>query len=231
MRIQSLGSARLYLGNCQEILPLLEQIDAVVTDQPYGMNYKINARSWDNEGLDSLKPFKMEKRGAIIGDDKPFDPEPFLRFPKLAFFGANKCAHALPAGGRWIVWDKRRDSKPDDHSDCELIWTNVPGADRIHRQKWRGIVREGEENVSRSRKLHPNQKPVALMTFVLEQIGAKAGDLIFDPFMGSGSTGIAALRMGMKFIGAEIDPDHFETAHRRISEALAIPQAQRDDAT
>lgn len=58
-------SARLYLGNCQEVLPLLEQIDALVTDQPYGMNYKINARSWNNEGLDGLKPFRMEKRGAI----------------------------------------------------------------------------------------------------------------------------------------------------------------------
>lgn len=125
---------------------------APVTDQPYGMNYKINARSWNNEGLDGLKPFRMEKKPGIIGDDQPFDPAPFLVYRKVAFFGANKCAHALPAGGRWIVWDKRRDSKPDDHSDCELVWTNVPGADRIHRQKWRGIVREGEENISRSRK-------------------------------------------------------------------------------
>jgi site-specific DNA-methyltransferase (adenine-specific) len=220
--------AQLYLGDCRELLPSLERIDALVTDQPYGMNYKINARSWNNEGLDGLKPFRMEKRGAIVGDDQPFDPSPFLQFPKVAFFGANKCSHKLPAGGRWIVWDKRRDSKPDDHSDCELIWTNMPGADRIHRQKWRGIVREGEENISRSRKLHPNQKPVALMTFVLEQIGAKAGDVILDPFMGSGSTGVAALRMGMRFIGIEVDPEHFETASNRIaaeqfSSAVASP--------
>ncbi len=207
----------LYLGDCREILPTLGKIDALVTDQPYGMNYKINARSWQNEGLDALKPWKMEKRGAIAGDDLPFDPAPFLSFPKVAFFGANKCAHALPAGGRWIVWDKRRDSKPDDHSDCELIWTNKPGADRIHRQKWRGIIREGEENCSRSRKLHPNQKPVALMAFVLEQIGAKLGDTILDPFMGSGSTGVASVRAGMRFVGIELDPGHFETALRRLS--------------
>lgn len=212
----------LYRGNCHDLLPLLGKVDAVVTDQPYGMNYKINARSWNNEGLDGLKPFQMKKRAGIIGDDKPFDPAPFLAFPKVAFFGANKCAHVLPAGGRWIVWDKRRDSTPDDHSDCELIWTNVPGADRIHRQKWRGIVREGEENVSRSRKLHPNQKPVALMTFVLEQIGAKSGDIIMDPFMGSGSTGIAAIRCGMRFVGAEIDPEHFEVARSRIMAELAL---------
>lgn len=201
-----------------------ENVAALVTDQPYGMNYKINARSWNNAGLDALKPFKMAKRGAIVGDDKPFDPAPFLAFPKVAFFGANKCAHALPPGGRWIVWDKRRESKPDDHSDCELVWTNVPGADRIHRQKWRGIVREGEENTSRSKKLHPNQKPVALMTFVLEQIGAKAGDLIFDPFMGSGSTGVAALRMGMRFVGIEIDEAHFAVALKRLQSELATEQ-------
>jgi len=212
----------LYLGDWRDWLPEVSNAAAIVTDQPYGMNYKINARSWNNEGLDGLKPFQMKKRAGIIGDDKPFDPAPFLIFPKVAFFGANKCAHVLPAGGRWIVWDKRRDSTPDDHSDCELIWTNVPGADRIHRQKWRGIVREGEENTARSRKLHPNQKPVALMTFVLEQIGAKPGDLIVDPFMGSGSTGIAAARMGMRFAGIELDPAHFETARTRFAAELSL---------
>lgn len=215
-RVEIAGDATIYLGDCRELLTTLGHVDALVTDQPYGMNYTINARSWQNEGLDALKPFKMEKRGPIVGDEQAFDPAPFLTFPKVAFFGANKCAHALPQGGRWIVWDKRRDSKPDDHSDCELVWTNRPGADRIHRQKWRGIVREGEENCSRSRKLHPNQKPVALMTFVLEQIGAKRGDVIFDPFMGSGSTGVAAIRMGMKFVGIEIDASHFEIALQRL---------------
>lgn len=215
--IEIIGSATLYLGDCKLLLPSLDQrIDALVTDQPYGMGYKVNARAWRNEGLKTSKCMTMEKRESIVGDEQPFDPTPFLVFPKIVFFGANKCAHRLPPGGRWIVWDKRRDSKPDDHSDCELIWTNVSGADRIHRQKWRGIVREGEENIARSRKLHSNQKPVALMTFVLEQIGAKRGDTILDPFMGSGSTGIAALRMGMKFVGMEIDTLHYATACARI---------------
>ena len=152
----TIGRATLYHADCRAILPMLSGVDALVTDQPYGINYEISARSWNNEGLDGLKPFQMDKRPAIEGDDQPFDPAPFLIFPKLAFFGANHCSHALPPGGRWIVWDKRRDSRPDDHSDCELVWTNVPGADRIHRQKWRGLVREGEENTANSRKLHPN---------------------------------------------------------------------------
>lgn len=223
-RVETMGAATLYLGDCRALLPLIGNVDALVTDQPYGMNYTVNARNNRGHGLKATGATIQEKRAPIVGDDRPFDPEPFLIFPKVAFFGANKCAHALPLGGRWIVWDKRRDSKPDDHSDCELVWTNVPGADRIHRQKWRGVVREGEENCSRSKKLHPNQKPVALMLFVLEQIGAKPGDMILDPFMGSGSTGVAALRAGMRFVGIEISEDHFETALRRMREEAAAPQ-------
>lgn len=217
MKLITLGDAALYLGDCLQMWPALTIADALVTDQPYGINYEISARNWRADGLDATKPWKMPKRAAIKGDDTPFDPAPWLGFKKIAFFGANHCASRLPPGGRWIVWDKRRDSKPDDHSDCELIWTNVPGADRIHRQKWRGIVREGEENCSNSRKLHPNQKPVALMMFVLGQLGLKAGDLVCDPYMGSGSTGIAAIRMGLRFIGCEIDAAHFETALARFA--------------
>lgn len=218
IRTETIGAATLYLADCRSILADL-RADALVTDQPYGIDYKVNARGGRGKhtGLVTQIDMTTDFRGAIEGDDEPFDPEPFLAFRKMAFFGANHCAYALPPGGRWIVWDKRRDSKPDDHSDCELIWTNVPGADRIHRQKWRGIVREGEENISRSRKLHTNQKPVALMTFILEQIGARPGDTILDPFMGSGSTGIAALRMGMRFVGVEKAPEHFETACRRFA--------------
>lgn len=221
-RIVQIGeSVTLCLGDCRAVMHELSGIDAIVTDQPYGINYTVNARSWHNKGLKDLKPWADAGAAPIAGDDLPFDPEPFLAFPKVAFFGANHCAHALPPGGRWIVWDKRRDSAPDDHSDCELVWTNVPGADRIHRQKWRGIVREGEENISRGgRKLHRNQKPVALMAFVIEQIGIQPGHLVCDPFMGSGSPGVAAVRMGMRFIGIEIDPGHFDVACHRLDGEL-----------
>jgi len=213
------GDATLYLGDCREILPTLSA-DACVSDPPYGIGYEINARSWQNEGLDALKPWEMQKRPAIQGDDQPFDPAPLLRFGKVAIFGANHM-NGLPAGkNKWIVWDKRRDSKPDDHSDCELVWTNAAGALRIHRQKWRGIVREGEENVANSRKLHPNQKPVALLEFIFNEIGVKPGDTVIDPYMGSGSTGVVALRRGLKFIGIEIDPDYYAAAQNRMSKGI-----------
>jgi site-specific DNA-methyltransferase (adenine-specific) len=217
MTSRVIGAAVLLHGDCYALLPqLVANGTALVTDQPYGVGYRISARNKTEDGLKAAGRMQMDKRDAIKGDDQPFDPAPFLEFKKIAFFGANKCASRLPEGGRWIVWDKRRDSAPDDHSDCELIWTNVPGADRIHRQKWRGVVREGEENCSRSKKLHPNQKPVALMSFIFEQLALKLGDIVVDPFMGSGSTGVAAVRAGMKFIGVEYEAEHFETACARL---------------
>lgn len=209
-------SAVIYHGDAREILPSLAGIDALVADPPYGINYSISARSWQNEGLIALKPWKTEKRPPIIGDTQPFDVRPFLIFPKVALFGANHYDF-LPVGGKWIIWDKRRDSTPDDHSDCELVWTNVPGADRIHRQKWRGIVREGEENCSRSRKLHPNQKPVALIEFIFNELGITQGETVCDPYLGSGSTGVVSLRRGNPFIGIDIDEGRCEIAAKRLS--------------
>lgn len=220
------GRVSLFLGDCRQILPKLNREGmALVSDPPYGIGYSISARKWQNEGLDSLEPWEMEKRPPIEGDNEPFDPVPFIGFKTVALFGANHMA-GLPTGGRWIVWDKRRESKSDDHSDCELVWTNVPGADRIHRQKWRGIVREGEENCSRSLKLHPNQKPVALISFIFDQVGIGAKDTVIDPFMGSGSTGIVAIRRGNPFIGIEIVPEHFKVARNRLEAEAA--QAQLD---
>lgn len=212
-----IGGATLFCGDCYEIMARegFPEADALVADPPYGIKYEVNARSWQNEGLTALKPWEMEKRPAIHGDDKPFDCAPFVTsFGKVALFGANYM-QGLPRG-KWLVWDKRRESNPDDHSDCEFIWLSKVGADRIHRQKWRGIVREGEENCSRSRKLHPNQKPVALIGRIFDELGVEPDDVVLDPFMGSGSTGVVALRRGHRFIGIEKDTGHFETACRRL---------------
>lgn len=215
-------SYTLHHADCMTLLAELPRDAIVLMDQPYGINYRVNERR-DRAGLKTEKLLDTEKRAAIHGDAQPFDPRPWLEFARVAMFGAEH-VEGLPAGGRWIVWDKRRGTTPDDHPDCEMVWTNVRGASRIHRQLWRGICREGEENVSRSRKLHPNQKPVALLDFILTQLGAKPGDTVIDPYMGSGSTGVAALRRGLKFIGIEIDPTHFETARVRLeNEQRDIP--------
>lgn len=218
-RVETIGAATLYLGDCLDVVPKLLACDALVSDPPYGIGYKVNRRGPRGRGrlLKGMRETVTDSVGPIAGDDRPFDPYPWLSAPRLAFFGANNFAHRLPKGGRWIVWDKRDGMAADDHADAELIWTNVPGVVRIHRQKWRGVVRAGEENCSRSKKLHPNQKPVALMGFILGQIGAPWAATISDPYMGSGSTGVAAVRKGFKFIGCEIDPKYFQVAVDRLA--------------
>jgi site-specific DNA-methyltransferase (adenine-specific)/modification methylase len=216
-RVERIGDATLYLGDSSAMVDdLLAVADILLGDPPYGKGYKVNARRSRATPLDAIASTRSEAAPAIHGDDQPFDPEPWLSPKMTALCGANHFSSRLPDGGRWIVWDKRRHMTPDDHSDCELVWTNRPGADRIHRQVWRGLVREGEENCSNSKKLHQNQKPIALMDFVLDQLGAEPGQTVVDPWMGSGTVGVAAIRRGLRYIGVEIDPMHFETACGRL---------------
>lgn len=208
-----IGNCDLFLADCKTVLAGLPFGGVLVTDPPYGIGYKVNSRPPRDTGL---LPHPTLPQEPIHGDSEAFDPSHLMgRFSRMAIFGGNHM-DGLPAGGRTIIWDKRRDSKPDSHSDCEICWTNVPGADRIHRQKWRGMIREGEENLSRSRKLHRNQKPVALLDFVFDQIGVQRGQIVVDPYMGSGSTGVVAIRRGNPFVGIEIDPHHFEVAVDRL---------------
>jgi site-specific DNA-methyltransferase (adenine-specific)/modification methylase len=157
---------------------------------------------------------------AIIGDDKPFDPALLLRYPKVVIFGGNHFGSRLPDASKWIVWDKREETTPDDNADCEMAWTNLKGPARIHRQLWRGICRRGEENVSTgASRLHPTQKPIALMEFCILQCKLQPASTILDPYMGSGPTGVAAVRRGHNFIGCEIEPAYFHTACKRIDDA------------
>jgi site-specific DNA-methyltransferase (adenine-specific) len=218
MRKKQIGDATIYLGDALEIAPQLNGIDAVVSDPPYGISAKTDNRDR------SRRPLKGSVTTAhsfpkIIGDEHPFNPAPWLSYRHVILWGGNHYAYALPQSSKWLIWDKRRDTTPDDNADCELAWTNLKGVARIHRQLWRGICREGEENISRSGpKLHPSQKPVALMSFCLQQLPPVSG-AILDPYMGSGSTGIACIRLGIPFIGIEIDQHYFELACKRISDA------------
>jgi site-specific DNA-methyltransferase (adenine-specific)/modification methylase len=212
MRVETIGNATLYLGDCREILPTLE-IGALVCDPPYGMAYKSNY----NKGI--ARADLVRKSGdfaPIAGDESPFDPAHLLAIGvPTVLWGANFFADRLPAGNKWLTWDKLAGKTPTPSaSDVEHAWTSERGPSRIFTHLWRGIMRAGEENVSRSPKLHPNQKPVALMSWCLEQV--KFTGPVCDAYMGSGSTGIACMRAGIPFIGIESDPDHFETALRRL---------------
>ena len=205
----------LYLGDCEDILPQITQANVVVTDPPYGIGYRSNHNS-SRRGT-WAKWVRHENLPGIMGDDAPLDPTPILalNLPTI-IFGGNYCADRLPASRCWIVWDKRDGIGPNNQADCELAWTNLDKPSRIHRQMWSGLLRAGEENVSRGAKLHPHQKPVALMVTCIDYVGPGT---VLDPYMGSASTAIAAIRRGRPFIGIEKDPSYFELACRRIDEA------------
>jgi len=206
MRIEKIGNATLYLGDCMDILPTLPKVDAVITDPPYGISLKTD--------YSTLKR-NIKKYNPIFGDDKEFLPKPYLDIGvPCAFFGADHFHHLLPAGGTWHIWDKRPNSKSNMFADFESWWTSWnSGPSRIFRYQWICGVNPG---VALERIDHPTVKPVPVMTTVI--IGTNF-QTILDPFMGSGTTGVACAQMGRNFIGIEREPAYFDIACRRIEQA------------
>lgn len=218
-KVEQIGNCTLYLGDCREIIPHLTGVDSIISDPPYGINYRSNHNS-SRRGK-WARWVRNENMPGIVGDDEPLNPQQLLELDvPTVIFGGNYCADQLPASRCWIIWDKRDGIKPNKQADCEMAWTNLDKPSRIHRQMWSGLLRAGEENIARQQKEHPHQKPVALMSFCVDYVG---GDVVLDPYMGSGSTGVACVRRGKSFIGIEVDPTYFDAACRRIAEAYAQP--------
>jgi site-specific DNA-methyltransferase (adenine-specific)/modification methylase len=207
-RVERIGDATLYLGDCRDVLPTLSGVDAVVTDPPYGIGH-IKGTSGNG---------KHDRRNSdrIMGDDVSFNPVPWLGFPDVLLFGADHYAFALPRG-RWLIWDKLDGvSSFDSFSDVEVAWLNRPGAARIFRHLWKGICQASGKDEGRD---HPTQKPVPLMEWCLSfTVGT-----VLDPFMGSGTTGVACARLGRRFIGVEINENYFNIAVKRIEQAYRQP--------
>lgn len=215
-----IGNAELWHGDCREIISAIEHVDALIADPLYGINLdKLTGTSrnrWNTTRRTNEYDFK------IIGDDRPFDPYPFIGFENVVLWGGNHYGSRLPDASCWLVWDKRDGSTSDHQADCELAWTNLKGPARLFSQKWRGMIRAGEENLSRGgARVHPTQKPVGLMLWAIALCKLDKGAMILDPFMGSGTTGIAAVRSGYRFTGIEIDRKYFDIACERIDREQA----------
>jgi site-specific DNA-methyltransferase (adenine-specific) len=208
-----IGNATLYRGDCMEVLPTLPKVDAVITDPPYGIGADKGAAmgGTDATGRYLRKPKQYE--GGWDAERPAADLiAAVVACGRVAIlWGGNYLADALPQGGRWLFWDKVN-SMPS-YSDGEMAWTSLPGvAVKKFTQCNNGLasLRDGERS-------HPTQKPVSLMAWCIEQAGRPAS--ILDPFMGSGTTGVAAMRMGLSFIGIERDAAYFDIACRRIEDA------------
>ena len=223
-----IGPCTLYLGDCLELLAAGEipKHAAIISDPPYGIGWQKHRgdghghRINNPEGAKANTSFKT-----IAGDDGPFDPRPWLAFTKVVLFGANHFAQRLPETGQWLCWDKSVGTGPaDSFVDGEFAWSSVRTTRNLFRHLWKGVIRDGQDAPSRQPKLHVSQKPVELMTWLIETARVRLGGLVCDPYMGSGSTGIAALQTGRRFIGIEIDPGHYHTAVERITRAWAAVQ-------
>lgn len=213
-RVKTIGDATLYLGDCREILPTLPRFDAVVTDPPYGIGE-------DGGRCRSRKVTRnptIQPKGNWDDETPPAEIFEAMRAcsQHQIIWGGNYFTDKLPPSKGWLYWQKLMGG---DFADGELAWTNRNKALREFTFSPKG----GDIN-SRFAKPneHPTQKPVELMTWCLTLI--PEASTILDPFMGSGTTGVAAIKLGRQFTGIEREPRYFEAACRRIEEAWKQPR-------
>jgi DNA modification methylase len=201
MRVETIGDAVLYLGDCREILPTLGKVDAVVTDPPYGIG----------AGRMSLGKWRTSQMPKGDWDNERADLSVVPDVPSI-IWGGNY--FDIPASRAFLIWDKGAGFRGRDFAECEMAWCSFDGNARVltYDPLARGDYRE---------KTHPTQKPVTVMKWCLGFL--PDASTILDPFMGSGTTGVACAKLGRKFIGIEIEPKYFGIACRRIEAAYKQP--------
>ena len=201
----TIGNAELWLGDCRDVLPLLPTLprfDAVITDPPFGLGDKMTGGTW---------AAKQAFREMPEWDCEAPNIDLLMTIAHMAqravIWGGNY--FGLPASRGWLVWDKA--NAVPTMADVELAWTNL---DRPAK-RFRGLVGRVEFG-------HPTQKPLDLMMWTIEQAGSPAR--VLDPFMGSGTTGVACANMGKAFTGIERERKYFDIACERIARAQAQGQ-------
>jgi len=206
-REERIGDCRLILGDCLEVMPHLEKVDAVVTDPPYGIGWKPRVNHQDQSWVDEITFNPAEIADAGL---------------EATIWGAEYLSPMLPPSKAWLTWVKRPlvgfSEDRRSYATTELAWTNK-GKSEFFPLVWDGGKRAGDQ--SNRTFCRPSQKPVELMEWCLRR--HRDAETILDPFMGSGTTLVACAKLGRKGIGIEIDPDYFEIACKRVEEAYRQP--------
>ena len=261
-RILADGRATLYRGDSLELLRagVFGKLGAIVSDPPYGIGFQHSGGG--GAGLSGLESGHKKNLDKIHGDDESFDPMPWVEAapisrrdasqkesPIILLWGANNYMQDLPRNtGTLLAWDKHIGRGADDSfADCEWAWVGRKVKREVFRWLWKGVVAKKTEldmpppevkggngfGAARFARVHVSQKPVELMRWCIDKVRPLADLPILDPYMGSGSTAIAALSLGHTFIGCEIDPGHFDVACKRVqtywdrqdmSEQISYPQ-------
>lgn len=213
IREERIGGQRLILGDCLDVMPALGRFDAVVTDPPYGIGRDKgmgkggkrlagDARRYEGSAWDATRPTYNLMRAVVDAGGEH------------VVWGGNYFTDLLPVSGKWLFWDKCQ-TMPS-FSDGELAWTTLQG-DAVKQFTYNGSGMLAREKG----RVHPTQKPVALMEWCLGFL--PDAETILDPFMGSGTTLVACHRLGRHGTGIEIDPEYFDIACRRVDEATRQP--------
>ena len=216
-RVEVIGRAVLVQGDCRDVLSVLPKVDAVVTDPPYGLEDwntrgtnagKGQGRAWKGLGRNGLSAFDGDQCAAWdIAPDGEMMAMLFAGGKHKIIWGANYLLDHLPRTKQLFIWNKG--IRGMHYNDCEIAWTS----------QWREASRVFDLHPSSAEpKQHPTQKPLALMKWCISRLPDDAQSII-DPFMGSGTTGVAAVQMGRDFIGVEREPKYFDIACKRIDDA------------
>lgn len=217
MRIETIGNATLYLGDCRDILPTLPKVDAVITDPPYGVNYAGSATRHsvrDGVGYESFEDTPENVRDNIV----PRFAEAIAMASRAAVTPGIKCSRFYPQpSAEGVIWYPSGANRGPwgfvthqpifYYGKCPYL-ANGEGSRPTGFQSTEAAEKNG----------HPCPKPVGQMVWIINR-ASRAGETILDPFMGSGTTGVACMNLGRSFIGIEIEPKYFDIACRRIEDA------------
>ena len=198
----------LILSDCLPELRKMNKnsVDLVLTDPPYGIGHgtargansifrSYTPKPWDN----SIPAHEVFEEMLRVGS-------------RHIIWGGNYYAHILPPSNAWLVWYKKDGLPSLQYTDCEMAWTSCGTKSKVFNCRHAGCVKDSKETLV----AHPTQKALEVMKWCVE-LFSKPGDTILDPFMGSGTTGVACAILGRHFIGIERDAEYVDMAKRRIA--------------